>query len=144
MRVSCPEKMDSYKRELKEDMSEKNSKIAEVNRNYSDAFKHQVIDDLLKTGESVSDVAKRYSIGRATLYRWLSIFGVDSPQESALKIMGKNEDELIQEVAELKRQLALSEAKVRQSEISLIFHKKLLERVTREYHIDLKKKIGSK
>lgn len=119
-------------------------KRTRTRKEYSVEFKHQVVEDLLKTGDSVTVVAQRYSLGVGTIYRWLSIFGIESPQDLMLKIMAMNPDESKRRIAELEREVALLQAKLRKFEISDKFKEELLEVLSKKHNFEVKKKTDLK
>ncbi|MDN4754421.1 transposase [Porphyromonadaceae bacterium W3.11] len=125
-------------------MEEKSTKRMnpQHSRYYSNEFRYLVVNDLLCTGDSVVDVAKRYKIGCVTLYKWLSIFGVETPSNNLVNEegMSKSEKELRRELLELKRENSRLKVAKRTAELDALFHKTLLEKVAEKHNIDIKKR----
>ena len=107
---------------------------------YSEKFKSEAVQEVLSTGDSVSEVAKRLGIGMATLYRWMRIFGIDQPKNYYGRVMDKSKEELLNELAALKREVSRLKKAVWEAEVDAIAQKALVDHLAKKYHIDVKKK----
>jgi transposase len=114
---------------------------------FTDEFKHQVVQEYLETDLSQVELQKKYGIkGSSSILNWMRKFGLKEPSEDQIKIrqvMSKETEKTSHE-----REL---EAKVKELE-KLLEHEKLrtlaldtmIDIAERELKISIRKKSGAK
>lgn len=107
---------------------------------YSTKYKMRVLKDMIDTGASISEVASRYHISKSAIYQWISIFGIELPEDHIGTIMTKDKEALQKEIAELRREIKKLKLEAWDAKVDALCQKTLLEEVAQKYNIDLKKK----
>lgn len=109
-------------------------------KEYSEAFKRKVIEEIEGKGISVSEVQKKYGItGAGTVYRWVRKYGKNHLIGKVVRVEKVGERNVLKEknkeIAELQKALARSELKVMKLEVDL-------EWIEEKYGFSVKKKNG--
>ncbi len=124
-------------------------------RSYAVSFKFQVLSDYYSSGESIGFISNKYSISKATVFRWNNEFETSSKSLSLsdellnkLSDMRTKRQEIESEVLESKEALQAEIARLRKaleySELRNDALQEVLKIGREEYGLDLLKKAGAK
>jgi transposase len=110
-------------------------------RIFSDAFKKQVVKDLVSKRTSVNEVTVEHQVSRQSVYKWLYRYSGAHESKCTLVVQMKSEATKTQD---LKNRLAELERVVGQKQLEIDFLNKLLEIGSKELDFDIKKNFSSK
>ncbi|MDD3534782.1 MAG: transposase [Candidatus Cloacimonetes bacterium] len=109
---------------------------------YSEAFKRSVVNEIECGIMTANQAAKYYGIsGNETVYRWLSIYGMNAEKGKKVVIMTKYEET---ELITLRRELALLKKQLEEAECRAIAWESMVESAEQELGIPIKKSPGAK
>lgn len=106
------------------------------NRTFSETFKREKVKELTSKRISVTEFSKLYQVSRATIYKWLYLYG---EAEKGSKMVVQMESEA-NKTKLLQQQLAEYERIIGQKQLQIDLLEKGLELASAELGYDLKKK----
>lgn len=107
---------------------------------YTEAFKLEVVNDVLSTGLGIVAARRKYGIkGHGTIRTWLNKYG--SSKQSKAKQMKKQEQISIVEVEKLRREKKELEVALLKASVKVSCLESILERAEIDYGADFKKSI---
>lgn len=125
-------------------MVKKTNKSFEVNdkhnRNFSEAFKKQKVEDIGKGLVQISDVCKLHSVSRTSVYKWLYLYSGARKGHKTVVQMDSEEHK----TKELLARLAELERVVGQKQLEIDFLNKSFEIASENLGYDLKKKYATR
>ena len=117
--------------------SNKNLQLqSKYNRHFSVDFKRKKVEDLTKGLVSIRDLCSMYEVSRATVYKWIYLYGsVERGTKTVVQMDSEQHKTkiLLQRVAELERIIG-------QKQMEIDYLNKAFEFATEEVGYDLKKK----
>ena len=113
-----------------------------VHRQYSFAFKSQVVQDIESGRLTISEAAKLHDIGgHSTIQKWLDKFGSKKSPSRVVRVETPDEVARVKALNQDKRQL---ESALAQAELKIICLEDILEKASIHYGKDIKKNFGMK
>lgn len=96
----------------------------------------------------MSEISRKYRIGHSSISRWMSIFGIGMPSESASKVnnMPKKQKPQDNPVSKdvLESRLRELQAELDRERLKNLALTTMIEVAEEELHIDIRKKAGAK
>ncbi len=109
-------------------------------RVFSEALKKKVVNDYEQGKATVSQISREFEISKVTVYRWLDQYSVYSKQGAKLIVELKSESYRSKELEKKVKEL---EAALGRKQLEVEFLNKLIEVVSKDIGIDIKKKGSS-
>lgn len=106
-------------------------------RSFSDSFKKKKVREIELGYTKVSEICKEYEVSKVSVYKWLKKYGTqkDKPERLIVETMSDTK-----KLVELRKKIAELERVIGQKQISIDFHKKMIDLAEEYYQIDIKKK----
>jgi len=110
-------------------------------RSFSEDFKKAKIRELERNISSISDICKTYSVSRTSVYRWIYKYSAMARKQVKQVVEAKSDTQKIKALEERIKEL---ERIIGQKQLLLEFKDKMIEIAEATYHVDIKKKVGSR
>lgn len=114
---------------------------ARQNRYFSSEFKQKRVKELEKNLLTVSDICRTYEVSRTSVYRWIYKYSIMAKKQQKQVVEAKSDTRKIQMLEERIKEL---ERAVGQKQMLIDIKDKMIEIAEQTYHIDIKKKLGSR
>lgn len=108
-------------------------------RHFSDSFKKQKVEEILKGKIRICDLIKEYELSRSSVRRWIAKFGAMKKKPERIII---ETDSDTQALLAARKKIAELERLVGQKQIMLDFKDKMIDLAEEMYGIDIKKKFS--
>lgn len=112
-----------------------------MQRNFSENFKKQKVQELEIGITQLGDIARQYEVSNTTIYRWIAKFGSMKQKKERLIVEGESDTK---ELLSLKKKIAELERIIGQKQILIDFKDKMIDIAEETYKVDIKKKFGIK
>jgi transposase-like protein len=109
---------------------------SKINRTFSVDFKRQKVSDIEKGLVRIADLCKQYEVSRASVYKWLYLYG---KVEKGVKTVVQMESEQVKNQL-LQQRLGELERIIGQKQLQIDYLEKGFELASAELGYDLKKK----
>lgn len=110
-------------------------------RTFSAEFKRKKVQELEAGLTRICDLSKEYQVSDTSIYRWIAKFGSMAKKKERLIVEGESDT---RKLLELQKKIAELERKLGQKQVELEFKDKLIEIAEDMYHVDIRKKLGSR
>jgi transposase len=114
---------------------------------YTDDFKLKVVQDYLMTDTSFTDMQKKYGIkSRSSISDWIRKFGVESPDESQIELLGamKEQNNRTPREQELELKLKKLEKELEHERLRNLALNTMIDIAERDLKIKVRKNSGAK
>jgi transposase-like protein len=114
---------------------------------FTDKFKHQVVQEYLETDLSQVELQKKYGIkGNTSILNWMRKFGLKEPSEDQLKIrqVMSKETEKTSHERELEEKVKELEKLLEHEKLRTLALDTMIDIAERELKISIRKKSGAK
>ena len=101
----------------------------------------QRVKELEKNLLTVSDICRTYEVSRTSVYRWIYKYSIMAKKQQKQVVEAKSDTRKIQMLEERIKEL---ERAVGQKQMLIDIKDKMIEIAEQTYHIDIKKKLGSR
>lgn len=109
-------------------------------RVFSEALKKKVVSDYEQGKATVGQISREFGVSKVTVYRWLDQYSAYSKQGAKLIVELKSESYRSKELEKKVKEL---EAALGRKQLEVEFLNKLIEVVSKDIGIDIKKKGSS-
>lgn len=110
-------------------------------RIFSDTFKREKVNEIVSGNYTISSFCKLWDVSSTSVYRWVEEYTPEHKKRTTMVVQKDSEntktDELTQKVAKLEQALG-------QKQMQLDYLEKLVELVSKEYDVDVKKNFSAK
>ena len=116
-------------------------------RHYNDAEKLQLIEEYMKSGESMESFQVKYGMGHCTLSRWMTKFGLSNTSQKQFTEMKKkleNTTEKTLRERTLEAKVAQLEKELKDEKLKSLAYSTMIDVAEEELGIDIRKKSGAK
>ena len=110
-------------------------------RYFSESFRQAKVKEIERNLTTVASVSREYEVSRSSVYKWIYKYSFFRKRQIRQIIEPMSDTNKIKELQAKIREL---ERLVGQKQIQLEFKEKMIEIAEEMYHIDIKKKLGSK
>jgi len=110
-------------------------------RHFSDDFKKAKVRELERNITSIADICKTYSVSRSSVYKWIYKYSIMAKKQIKQVVEAKSDTQKIKALEDRIKEL---ERIVGQKQLLIEFKDKMIEIAEATYHVDIKKKVGSK
>lgn len=110
-------------------------------RYFSDDFKRKKVRELERNLTSIPDICRTYSVSRTSVYKWIYKYSAMAKKQEKQVVEAKSDTKKIRALEERIKEL---ERVVGQKQLLLEFKDKMIEIAESTYHVDIKKKVGSR
>jgi len=110
-------------------------------RYFSESFRQTKVKEIDRNLTTVTSVSREYEVSRSAVYKWIYKYSFYRKRQIRQIIEPMSDTNKIKELQAKIREL---ERLVGQKQIQLEFKEKMIEIAEEMYHIDIKKKLGSK
>jgi transposase len=111
------------------------------NRYFSESLKKEIVRGLERNLHSVADVCQVHQVSRTSVYRWIYKYSSMASKQVKQVVEAKSDTQKIKALEERIKEL---ERVIGQKQLLLEFKDKMIEIAESTYHVDIKKKLGSK
>lgn len=111
------------------------------NRYFSDQFKRQKVKEIENNLSKVSEICREYEVSRTAVYKW--IYKYSNQMKKGVKQIVEAQSDT-KKIAQLKGRIKELEQIIGQKQLMIDFQEKLIEIVSEDFNVDVKKKYGSK
>ena len=116
-------------------------------RCYNDAEKFQIIEEYIKSGESMESFQGKYGMGHCTLSRWMTKFGLSNTSQIQFnemkKVVERSPEKSLRERT-LEAKVAQLEKKLKEEQLKSMAYSTMIDVAEEELGIDIRKKAGAK
>ena len=109
-------------------------------RSFSEEFKKGKVRELERNLSSINDICKTYSVSRTSVYKWIYKYSVMAKKQVKQVVEAKSDT---QKIRALEHRIKELERIIGQKQLLLDFKDKMIEIAESDYHVDIKKKVGS-
>lgn len=116
-------------------------------RHYNDAEKLQIIEEYMKSGESMETFQVKYGMGHCTLSRWMTNFGLSNTTQRQYIEMKKKLTESPEKTLKertLEARVAQLEKELKAEKLKSEAANAIIDVAEEEFGIDIRKKAGAK
>ena len=116
-------------------------------RHYNDAEKLQIIEEYMKSGESMETFQVKYGMGHCTLSRWMTNFGLSNTTQRQYIEMKKKLTESPKKTLKertLEARVAQLEKELKAEKLKSEAANAIIDVAEEEFGIDIRKKAGAK
>ena len=110
-------------------------------RYFSESFKRKKVREIERNLTTVREISREYEVSTTAVYKWLYKYST-LRKHGLRQIIEPMSD--TKKIKELKAKIKELEQLVGQKQIQLEFKEKMIEIAEQMYHIDIKKKLGTK
>ena len=112
----------------------------QYHRSFSEEFKKGKVRELERNLSSITDICKTYSVSRTSVYKWIYKYSVMAKKQVKQVVEAKSDT---QKIRALEHRIKELERIIGQKQLLLDFKDKMIEIAEADYHVDIKKKVGS-
>jgi transposase-like protein len=112
-----------------------------INRYFSEEFKKKKVNELDKKITTISEICREYELSATAVYKW--IYKYSLMKKKGVKIVVEAESDTTK-IKALKQHILQLEQLLGQKQFELDFLQKQMELASKQYGIDLKKKVSGK
>jgi transposase-like protein len=117
------------------------NKSARIPRYFSESFRQVKVKEIERNLTTVAAVCRDYEVSRSAVYKWIYKYSLNRKRQIRQIIEPMSDT---QKIKELQAKIKELERLVGQKQIQLEFKDKMIEIAEEMYHVDIKKKLGSK
>ena len=112
----------------------------QYHRFFSEDFKKGKVRELERNLSSITDICRTYSVSRTSVYKWIYKYSVMAKKQVKQVVEAKSDT---QKIKALENRIKELERIIGQKQLLLEFKDKMIEIAEEDYHVDIKKKVGS-
>ena len=119
----------------------KSRQPSRINRYFSEDFKKKKVNELDKKITTISEICREYELSSTAVYKW--IYKYSLMKKKGVKMVVEAESDTTK-IKALKQHILQLEQLLGQKQFELDFLQKQIELASKQYGIDLKKKLSGK
>jgi transposase len=112
----------------------------QYHRYFSEDFKKGKVREIERNLSSITDICRTYSVSRTSVYKWIYTYSVMAKKQIKQVVEAKSDT---QKIKALENRIKELERIIGQKQLLLEFKDKMIEIAEADYHVDIKKKVGS-
>jgi len=109
-------------------------------RSFSEEFKKGKVREVERNLSTITDICRTYSVSRTSVYKWMYKYSVMAKKQVKQVVEAKSDT---QKIKALEQRIKELERIIGQKQLLLDFKDKMIEIAEADYHVDIKKKVGS-